>query len=149
MTTRRTLLLTLLTLAICSAAVSVSAQEWGGLYRYNANFGRNAGGTTMRVTYEIAIEDGPTPDAEITADGYQTGNTLFCTSRTKGSSIELRFQSYPDGKMENEYGVKLYKKGDVLITLTRVTKAGKTTYRAVIGKYNTDVKGPVYFKKIR
>ena len=149
MTAHRTFLLIILAMSICFATLSVSAQEWGGLYRYNANFGRNAGGTTMRVTYEIAIEDGPTPDAEITADGYQTGNTVLCNTRQKGNSLELRFLSYPDGKMENDFGVKLYEKGDVLITLTRVTKAGKTTYRAVIGKYNTDVKGPVYFKKIR
>ena len=149
MTAHRTFLLTILAMSICFATLTVSAQEWGGLYRYNANFGRNAGGTTMRVTYEIAIEDGPTPDAEITADGYQTGNTVLCNTRQKGNSLELRFLSYPDGKMENQFGVKLYKKNDLLITLTRVTSAGKTKYRAVIGKYNTDVKGPVYFKKIR
>ncbi len=149
MTAHRTFLLALLTLAICSATLTVSAQEWGGIYRYNANFGRNAGGTLMRVTYEIAIEDGSDPGAEISADGHQTSNTVFCTTRKKGSSLELRFESYPDGKMENDFGVKLYKKGDVLITLTRVKSAGKTTYRAVIGKYNTDVKGPVNFKKIR
>ena len=149
MITRRTFFLTLLTLTFCFGALTVSAQEWGGIYRYNANFGRNAGGTAMNVTYEIAIEDGPTPGAEISADGYQTSNTVLCTTRKKGSSLELRFLSYPDGKMENEYGVKLYEKNDVLITLTPVTKARKTTYRAVIGKYNTDVKGPVIFKKIR
>jgi hypothetical protein len=149
MTAHRTFLLTILAMSICFATLSVSAQEWGGLYRYNANFGRNAGGFAMNVTYEIGIEDGSDPDAEITADGYQTSNTVLCHSRTKGNSIELRFWSYPDGKMENEYGVKLYKKNDVLLTLTRVVSAGKTKYRAVIGKYNTDVKGPIYFKKVR
>ena len=146
---RRPLLLTLLTLIFCLGTLTVSAQEWGGIYRYNANFGRNAGGTAMNVTYEIAIEDGPDPGAEITADGYQTGNRILCSTRMKGSSLELRFESYPDGKMENEYGVKLYKKGDLLITLTRVKSGGKTTYRGVIGKYNTDAKGPVIFKRIR
>ena len=148
MTFHRIFLLTILAMSICFATLSVSAQEWGGLYRYNASFSRNAGGTAMNVTYEIAIEDGPTPDAEITADGYQTGNTILCTTRIKGSSIELRFLSYPGGKMENDFGVELYKKNDLLMTLTRVTSAGKTKYRAVIGKYNTDVKGPVYFKKV-
>jgi len=146
---RRNLLLTLLTLAFCFGASTVSAQEWGGLYRYNANLGRTAGGTAVRITYEIAIEDGSDPGAEISADGYQTSNTVLCTTRKKGSSLELRFQSYPDGEMENEYGVKLYEKSDLLITLTPVKKAGKTSYRAVIGKYNTSVKGPVNFKKIR
>jgi hypothetical protein len=136
-------------MAMCFATLTVSAQEWGGLYRYNANFGRNAGGTAMNVTYEISIEDGPTPGAEISADGYQTSNTVLCTTRKKGSSIELRFLSYPNGKMENEYGVNLYENSDLLMTLTRVVNAGKTKYRAVIGKYNTDVKGPVYFKKVR
>lgn len=149
MTAHRIFLLTILAMSICFATSTVSAQEWGGLYRYNANFGRNAGGTAMNVTYEIAIEDGSDPGAEITADGYQTSNTLLCTTRKKGNSIELRFLSYPDGKMENEYGVKLYEKNDLLLTLSRVASAGKTKYRAVIGKYNTDVKGPVYFKKLR
>ena len=149
MTAHRIFLLTMLAMSICFATSTVSAQEWGGLYRYNANFGRNAGGTAMNVTYEISIEDGSDPSAEISADGYQTSNTLLCTTRKKGSSIELRFLSYPDGKMENDFGVKLYDKDDLLITLTRVTNAGKTKFRAVIGKYNTDVKGPVYFKKIR
>lgn len=149
MTAHRIFLLTILAMSICLGSLTVSAQEWGGVYRYNANFGRNAGGTAMNVTYEISIEDGPNPGAEISADGYQTSNILLCTTRKKGSSIELRFLSYPDGNMENEYGVKLYEKNDLLITLTRVANAGKTKYRAVMGKYNTSVKGPVYFKKIR
>ena len=103
----------------------------------------------MNVTYEISIEDGANPGADIKADGYQTSNTILCSTRTKGNSIELRFLSYPDGKLENEYGVKLYEKGDVLITLTKVTIKSKTSYKAVIGKYNTDVKGPVHFKKVK
>lgn len=135
--------------AFCVGTLTVSAQEWGGLYRYKANLGRNAGGTAMNITYEIFIEDGPDPGAEIIADGYQTGNTVLCTTRMNGRSIELRFLSYPDGKLENDFGVQLYEKDDVLITLTRVTTAGKTTYRARIGKYNMDVKGPVNFMKVR
>lgn len=149
MKARATFLLVLMTSAFCLGTLTVSAQEWGGVYRYNANLGRNAGGTAMSVTYQISIEDGANPLAEINADGYQISNTVLCTTRRKGSSIELRFLSYPDGKLENEYGVQLYEKDDVLITLTRVTTSGRTTYRARIGKYNTHVKGPVYFKKTR
>jgi hypothetical protein len=147
--TRKGFLMVMIVATICLATAAASAQEWGGIYTYNANYGWNAGGTAMNVTYQISIEDGTNPSAEISADGYQTSNTVLCTTRTKGNSIELRFLSHADGKMENEYGVKLYEKGDVLITLTRVTLGKKTTYRGVVGKYNTDVKGTMTFKKTR
>lgn len=131
------------------ATLSVSAQSWGGVYSYHANLGRTAGGTRMNIDYEIAIEDDLNGMAEISANGYMTYNTVLCSTRKKGASLELRFLSYPDGKMKNEFGVQLYKKGDVLMTLTRITKAGKTNYRVVMGKYNSELKGPVYFKKTK
>ena len=68
MTAHRTFLLTILAMSVCFATLTVSAQEWGGIYRYNANLGRTAGGTSVNITYEIAIEDGPDPGAEISAE---------------------------------------------------------------------------------
>ena len=149
MNARKIFSITIAASILLLAATATSAQEWGGVYKYRANFGKSAGGSVILIDYSIAIEDGSNPAAEITADGYQTSNTILCTTRKRGNSIQLRFLSYPGGGLENEYGVKLYEVGDVLITLTKVVKSGKATYRADIGKYNTDIKGPVLFRKVQ
>lgn len=122
--------------------------SWKGKYIYEANLGRNAGGAAVAIAYEIEItSDNAVLGATITATGYQTDDALRCDTKTEGERINLYFNSYPDGGTKNQYDVELYKKGDLLLSLERVKVQNRMRYRAVWGKYNTDVKKSVYFKK--
>lgn len=129
-------------------AMSRPRDEWAGTYEYTANLGRNAGGAAMIVTYTIEVTSGNAePGAVVGASGYMTDDKLRCETRTRGNRINLYFHSYPDGGTANQYGVELYKKGDLLLSLEKVVQQKRTKYRVVWAKYNTDFKKQVFFKK--
>lgn len=57
--------------------------------------------------------------AVITAVGFQTDETILATAREDGADLVLRFKSYANGRLENAYGVAVYKPGDELVRLQR------------------------------
>jgi hypothetical protein len=122
--------------------------EWAGTYEYTASLGRTAGGTGIVVTYTIEVTPGNSePGAVVEASGYMTDDKLRCETRTQGNRTDFRFHSYPDGGTANAYGVELYKKGDLLLSLEKVVQQKRTRYRVIWAKYNTDFKKRVFFRK--
>ena len=122
--------------------------EWAGTYEYTASLGRTAGGTGIVVTYTIEVTPGNSePGAVVEASGYMTDDKLRCETRTQGNRIDFHFHSYPDGDTANAYGVELYKKGDLLLSLEKVVQQKRTRYRVIWAKYNTDFKKRVFFRK--
>ena len=132
----------LCTLFINAAAPAQSLSKWTGSYEYTASLGRTAGGTAINITYEVTIR--PDGSAVIQATGYQTDDEIRCDTRVQGNRISLYFKSYPDGGNLNQFGVQLYQKGDFLLSLERVSDR---QFRVRWGKYNTELKRSVLFKK--
>jgi len=125
-----------------------ASNEWKGKYEYEASLGRTVPGTGVVIGYTIEISaSNARLGATIHAEGYQTDETLRCDTKTQGSRIDLLFNSYPDGGTANQYGVELYKKGDLLLSLERVTSGKRVRYLVNWGKYVTEVKKRVFFKK--
>ena len=122
--------------------------EWAGTYEYTASLGRTAGGTGIVVNYTIEVTSGNSElGAVVEASGYMTDDKLRCETKTQGNRIDFHFHSYPDGGTANAYGVELYKKGDLLLSLEKVVQQKRTRYRVLWAKYNTDFKKRVFFKK--
>ena len=133
---------------VAAGAQGQPRDEWAGTYEYTASLGRTAGGTGIVVTYTIVVASGNSePGAVVEASGYMTDDKLRCETRARGNRIDLHFHSYPDGGTANAYGVELYKKGDLLLSLEKVVQQKRTRYRVLWAKYNTDFKKRVFFKK--
>lgn len=50
--------------------------------------------------------------------GYQISETLNCEYSSRSNNIDVRFASYEDGSDANEYGVKEFRQGELLLTIT-------------------------------
>lgn len=123
---------------------------WAGTYEYGANLGRTSGGTVVFIEYTIEISSGNGElGAVISASGYQTDDEVRCDTKTEGKRINLYFNSYPDGGTANQYGVALYKKGELLLTLETISVRGKTGYKVYWGSYSTSLSKQVTFKKTK
>jgi hypothetical protein len=121
---------------------------WIGQYEYDADLGRTAGGTGIVISYTVEIKSANAPlGAVIKASGYMTDDEVRSDTKTEGNRISLFFNSYPNGGAKNQFGVELYKKGDLLLSLKKVIVKRKARYLADFIKYNTEVKKRVYFRK--
>ena len=137
-----------LLLLLAPPAPALARDGWAGTYEYTANLGRTAGGTVMLVTYTVEVTSGNARlGGVVEASGYMTDSRLRCDTRTEGNRLNLYFHSYPDGGTANQYGVELYRKGDLLLSLERIGPQRRPRYRVVWGKLNTDFRRRVFFRK--
>lgn len=106
--------------SISIATMAPAAEEgWTGRYVYEADYGRTAGGTPVIVRYTIVF-DAKTPGrATLSADGFQTDETLFCDVKADGRVATLSFRGHEDGRLTNAYGVSVFRPGEALIRLER------------------------------
>lgn len=122
--------------------------DWKGKFEYEAYLGRTVGGTGIVINYTIEIQSANASlGAVIKADGYMTNDEIRCDTKTEGNRIKLFFNSYPNGGTKNQFDVQLYEKGDLLLSLDKITINRKTRYLATFAKYNTEVKKKAYFRK--
>lgn len=100
-----------------AAASAPSAQDgWSGRYHYAFSDGANAAGTGVTVTYTLVL----TPSScRFTAEGYQTDETILCSTKAAASGLDVAFKSYDDGKTTDKYGNAVYSVGDPLFSLER------------------------------
>ncbi len=112
----RTPLLAVITAALLAPAVAAQApRAWWGDYLYEWYAGRTAGGTGIVVNYRLHLSgDG----YRITAQGWQTDETIRCAARPNGSVIDINFVSYGDGSVRNVHGIQRYKPGERLFSLS-------------------------------
>lgn len=108
------LLSILLALIGCTRTPRVPA-DWAGDYTYDADLGRNAADTGMVVTYDLHLH-GTT--CTLTADGYQTDESLLCAVAPHGASLDILFHSFADGATKNNRGNEPYHRGQTLFSLT-------------------------------
>lgn len=136
--------LAVLAAAAAPAAIAAPAPSgWDGRYVYEEYAGRTAGGSPIMVTWTLTIRPG---HCSIHAEGYQTFEDLRCGTTAKGNTLAVRWISYADGSLQNQYGVRIYKPQQHLFTLTRAGKGLTTTWGGL--QTNKEGKRPGrYFKK--
>ena len=84
----------------------------------------------------------------LTTQGYQQDTDIRCTATPRGDGLQISFVSFGDGRVENQYGVRLYRPGQPLLLLTRQGGALTTTWQG----YQPAMKGApsgTFFHKTR
>ncbi len=130
--------------------VSVNAQsEWAGSYEFDEDGGKTSGGTPIFVVHQLDIletEDGLI--AMIRSSGFQTSRELTGTVKIEGSRLSIFFENYGE---DNTF--QTYRKGDLLFSLEKSTKNGKTEiltfwneFQPVVPK--NEKPGMIYFEKL-
>ncbi len=122
-------------------------ESWSGNYEWIEVVGTHGPGLGVVVEYEIKVEsENGGFKAVLHAEGYQTDETILCNVVTKGTSLDLLFSGYPNGKILNKYGVKEYEKGQRLLTLKKSNRK-ILTYWGALGTNTKPIDGKVYFEK--
>ena len=130
-------------------ALQANAQsDWKGLYSFDENGGKNAGGAVILISHQLKIFDGGEGlAATLESNGYQTSTNLVCSAKVEGTRINIYFESYGEDNM-----FEPYKAGDLLFTLEKKTLSGKTKILTHWGKFTPAIpgnqkSGKVYFEK--
>ncbi len=97
----------------CQAA---APGAWDGHYAYSYSAGRNVGGTGVVVNYGLTLDP---KTCVFTAEGYQTDETIRCSTKASAGKIDVDFATYGDGKLTDLRGNAVYQPGDVLFSLER------------------------------
>lgn len=106
---------------------SSSPSAWYGRYVYEFDGGRNAAGTGVVVTYTLNL--GPS-SCLLSAEGYQTDETIRCAARPNATGLDIQFKSYGDGRVVDLRGNAVYQVGQTLFTLQRSGARILTDWRA-------------------
>lgn len=101
---------------VATRPVSPPGAGWTGRYTYEYDGGKTVGGSAVIVGYTLTI--GPST-CRLDASGFQTDETILCTTRPAGSTIDVLFRSYGDGATTDRYGNPVYSVGDPLFALER------------------------------
>jgi hypothetical protein len=130
-------------------ALSAKAQsDWVGVYEFDEDGGKTAGGTVVFITHQIEVrETGDGLAAFIKSNGFQTSNDLICQAKAEGGKLLISFESYGEDNM-----LEPYSEGDLLLTLEKKTTKGKTEILTYWNKFQPIVPknektGKVYFTK--
>lgn len=101
--------------------------NWDGTYRYESAQDNTVGGSPVSVKYVLVVSG---PDCSLSIDGFQTMERITCRADTEQTSLHVRFNSYKNGKVENEFGVQVYKVDQILFDLDKSGGDISTTWRA-------------------
>jgi hypothetical protein len=72
------------------------------------------------MQYRLVVDDGKAGgSAQLTVQGFQTDQTIVCDVEPTDDRIVVKFRSYANGKVVNEFGVAEYRPGEPLLTLAR------------------------------
>ena len=121
-----------------------AGSNWGGTYRYESALGNTTGGSPIVMDYVLVISG---QDCSLSIDGFQTMDRIKCIADADDSTLHVKFKSYENGAIENEFGVQIYEVGQVLFDLTMSGDKITTTWQAEM----PDEKFPrtdTYFMKV-
>ncbi len=107
-------------------ASDARARLWAGSYVYEDALGEipARSGTHVFITYKLRVPKSASRPATLNADGFQTEDRVRCAISGSEDRIEIRFISFADGTVANQFGVAVYQPNDVLFTLERVRTNG-------------------------
>lgn len=119
---------------------------WHGTYIHSGYGGTTAGGSPIIINTVLTITS--TGGCQISRDGFQTMERIYCSVSKVDSGINILFKSYSDGKIENEYGTISYKPNEKLFSLHPIGQSELIT--TVWGSLKPDFiqkKRGVFFKR--
>lgn len=94
--------------------------SWKGRYYWQGEDGYDGGGTAatgnpiiLQVTLTLSDHG-----CAITEEGFQTDLAITCAAQPIPNGVTITFVSYGDGGLLNQYGVAVYKPGEVLFSLS-------------------------------
>jgi hypothetical protein len=94
--------------------------SWAGLWEYNAPPAESAGGSPISMQYRLVVDDAKQGGtAQLSIRGFQTDQTILCDVERTNDRIVVKFRSFANGKIVNEYGIAEYREGQPLLTLAR------------------------------
>ena len=133
-------------LLLCAA--SYAQKQWPGVYEFNEDGGKNAGGSPIFVTHRLEImtsDDGLI--ATLESNGYQTSKDLLCKVKVKGEKAYIYLLGYGDNNI-----FESYKKGQLLLTLEQKHDGNRTSILTYWGEFKPIVpknekNGKVYFTR--
>lgn len=117
------ILISLLSLGACA-----QTENWNGLYVYEAELGENVAEDKVIVEYALTLND---EKCLIKSQGYQTDETIICTSEKNGNNLIVKFKSYENGATKNIYDVEVFVPDSKLFTLTSNKSTLVTTWGAL------------------
>jgi hypothetical protein len=122
---------TLVTLMLFLACAAAAQKPWVGVYTFDEDGGRNAGGTKIFISHELTVME--TDDgliAHLESNGYQTSKDLNCKAKINGTKLGIYFDSYGENNIFESYSP-----GDLLFTLESRTTKGKSELLTFWGKF--------------
>ena len=82
-----------------------SHPAWQGSYIYEADFGENAAEQSVLVEYVLKVGDN---SCKLSVQGYQVSELILCRAVEQEHSLDVKFLSYENGSLLNQYGVQIY-----------------------------------------
>jgi hypothetical protein len=136
-------------LFLAFSASAYAQNDWAGIYEFDEDGGKTAGGTVIFISHQLEIRE--TDDglmAFIQSNGYQTSKDLVCTAKIEGAKLLIYFESYGENN-----SFESYEEGDLLFSLEKQTVKGKTSIVTNWNKFlpvvpKNEKSGKVYFKKV-
>src|SRR5512139_3143079 len=125
-------LISLVSLLLLVPVSFAANEDWYGDYSYTASYGNTYGGSPIIVRYTVRIRT-EQQECEIEITGFQVFEEIVCSTKAKGRSLMLLFQSYKSGEVKNAYGVQIYRVGQPLLTFEHATRNGR---RVLITHWN-------------
>ncbi len=112
---------------LATACMADNAQnEWHGKYDSYVSGGKTAGGSPIMMSIKLKIEkQGSKEFCELHADGFQTNETIFCTTAMNKNQLMILFKSHEDGRIINRSDVEEFKVGETLFSLEKVATKNK------------------------
>lgn len=124
------------------ANICLAESKWDGTYSYNAALGNTAGGSPIIMTYKLTLSKSK---CLFSIDGFQTMDRIICKTTKKGDNIDVQFQSYANGTLNNEFGVQVYTPDEILFKLSKHDNMITTTWMSEKPAEKLPKSG-VYFK---
>lgn len=100
---------------IAQAAEGTTPQGWQGTYSYCGYGGSTTGGS--QIIIDTVLNIAPAGGCNITQEGFQAMTGIICSVLKNKSGIDVLFETYANGRIENEYGVILYRPKELLFSL--------------------------------
>ena len=135
-------------LCLVFATSAVAQNAWLGVYEFNEDGGKNAGGTPIFIVHRLEImtsDDGLI--ATLESNGYQTSKDLLFKVKVKGDKAYLYFEGYGENNT-----FETYSKGQLMLTLEKKSAGTKQMLLTHWGEFKPIVpknekSGKVYFTK--
>lgn len=120
-----------------------ASPDWAGTYNYEFAQGNTVGGSPISMKYVLTVSG---KDCSLSIDGFQTIERIRCRADTAKSTLHVRFKSYANGAVTNEFDVQIYEADQILFDLERSDTNITTIWKSEIPDENLPRTGTYFLK---